>query len=429
MMMKLSATSWWRVRSHARVPAELAWYTSVLAASGLVVGCAPAAVDATELDGNGAGKGSVVAGMGKGGSAGSAGASAGTSGSGGSSASGGSSGNATGSGGTGLGTEQGGTSGSVTSAGRGSGGAGAGQGGMSMAGQGGAVAGNGGMPNMAGQGGAAAASGTGGAGGMPSGGKAAVEPSMGCGKASPQTGSSGSPLNVSSHQYYVKLPTGYDANKPYPVVFMFNPTGNPISWAEQNAGFEKNGAKDGAIRVYPHPANSSNGWGSGDVAFFEPLYEKIVGDYCVDQARMFAGGESSGGDFVSILGCEHADKLRAVAPCATKNVNGYPLDATTRQCTGQVTATVIHGKNDNVVGPENGPKTRDFYVALNHCMTASPTPVMGYTDAMSNCVEYQGCDAGYPVHWCQHTDPEYSGTNHGWPHFAADFLWKLWSEY
>jgi poly(3-hydroxybutyrate) depolymerase len=323
-----------------------------------------------------------------------------------------------------------------SSAGRG----GAGAGGAGGAGTGGMSGGRGGQAgsmtmsmagggmSTGGQAGGAGASGAAGAAGTSTGGKPAAEPSAGCGKANPQVGSSGSPLMVSSHQYYVKLPTSYDASKPYPVVFMFNPTGNPINWAEQNAGFEKNGAKDGAIRVYPHPQNSSNGWGSGDVSFFEPLYQKVVGDYCVDQARMFAGGESSGGDFVSILGCEHADKLRAVAPCATKDVGGYPLDATKRKCTGEVTATVIHGKNDNVVGPENGPKTRDFYVALNHCMNMS-MPVMGYTDAMSNCVEFQGCDPGYPVQWCQHTDPEYSGTNHGWPHFAADYLWKLWSTY
>ena len=65
----------------------------------------------------------------------------------------------------------------------------------------------------------------------------------------------------------MKLPTGYDAEKPYPVIFVFNPTNNPISWAEQSAGFESNGAKDAWIRVYPHPANTSNGWGAGDVSF------------------------------------------------------------------------------------------------------------------------------------------------------------------
>jgi poly(3-hydroxybutyrate) depolymerase len=258
--------------------------------------------------------------------------------------------------------------------------------------------------------------------------KAAPNPSAGCGKANPQTGSSGSPLNVSNHQYYVKLPANYDASKAYPTIFVFNPTNNPINWAEQNAGFESNNAKSAWIRVYPHPQNSSAGWGAGDVAFFQPLYDQIVGNFCVDKARMFATGESSGGDFSSILGCEHADKLRAVGPCATKPVGQYPLDAATRKCTGQVTAVVIHGKSDSVVGPENGPKTKDFYRALNHCETAS-MPVQGYTDTLSNCVLYQGCDAGYPVYWCQHTDPNYSNTNHGWPAFAPKMLWDVFSSY
>jgi poly(3-hydroxybutyrate) depolymerase len=301
---------------------------------------------------------------------------------------------------------------------------------MSGGGQAGTTAGGGmggsnaggGSGGNAGRGGA----GSGGAGG--SGGKAPADPSTGCGKANPQTGSSGSPLNVSNHQYYVKLPTGYDANKPYPVLFMFNPTNNPISWAETSAGFEQLGAKDAWIRVYPHPANSSSGWGSGDVSFFTPLYNTITSSFCVDKKRMFAAGESSGGDFSSILGCEHADQLRAVGPCSTKPVNGYPLTVGSRNCTGHVTAVVIHGKNDNVVGPANGPLTRDFYVALNHCSSMS-TPVPGYTDTLSNCVEYQGCDAGFPVVWCNHTDPEYSGTNHGWPKFAAKYLWEKFSSY
>jgi hypothetical protein len=89
---------------------------------------------------------------------------------------------------------------------------------------------------------------------------------------------------------------------------------------------------------------------------------------------------------------------------------------------------VIHGKNDNVVGPANGPKTRDFYVALNHCGTTTQ-PVAGYTDTLSNCVQYQGCDAGFPVYWCLHTDPNYSNTNHGWPAFAAKMTWGVFSSY
>jgi poly(3-hydroxybutyrate) depolymerase len=278
-------------------------------------------------------------------------------------------------------------------------------------------------------GGSSAGAGSGSAGSAAGGGggKAPVVASAGCGKASPQTGSSSNPLTVSSHQYYVKLPTGYDASKPYPVMMMFNPTGNPLSWAEQNAGFETTGPKENWIRAYPTMANNSSGWQPSDVSFFQPFYDAVLANYCVDKSRVFAGGESSGGDFVSILGCEYGDKIRATAPGATKPVNGYALDVPIkRQCKGEVTAVVIHGKNDNVVTPANGPKTRDFYAALNHCGTMT-TPVQGYTDTLSNCVMYQGCDAGFPVYWCNHTDPNYSGTNHGWPAFANKFLYSLFS--
>jgi hypothetical protein len=126
------------------------------------------------------------------------------------------------------------------------------------------------------------------------------------------TGSGNSPLTVSGHQYYVKLPAPYDASKPYRVLFVFNPTNNPITWAEQSAGFESNAAKDSAIRVYPAPASMASGWGAGDVSFFRPLYDQVIASYCADKARVFATGESSGGDFSSIIGCEHANVLRSV---------------------------------------------------------------------------------------------------------------------
>jgi polyhydroxybutyrate depolymerase len=325
----------------------------------------------------------------------------------------------------------------------------AGSGGSALAGSAGAAAagqpasaGAGGTAGTGGTGGAAmagastggisgggAGSGGGGTGGVGGGGGAgAPDPSSGCSKTGSPVGSAASPLTVSGHKYYVKLPSSYVPTQAYPVLFVFHPTNNPIDWAEKSAGYESNAAKDKAIRVYPAAANNSSGWVASDVAFFTPLYDKVTADYCVDRNRAFAAGESSGGDFASILGCEHADKLRAIAPCATKNVPQYPLDASTRDCTGQVAAIIIHGKNDSVVGSENGPKTRDFYAKLNHCGTAT-TPVTGYTDSMSNCVEYQGCDAGYPLFWCQHSDPNYSGTNHGWPKFAANMSWETFSKY
>lgn len=258
------------------------------------------------------------------------------------------------------------------------------------------------------------------------------KPSAGCGKANPRTGSSSNPL-TDGKPYYVKLPTNYDPNTPYRLLFVFNPTGNPITWAENSAGYERLSAKDTAIRVYPHEnpsdlARSPGGWSGDDVASFGPLYDAVVSNFCVDRERVFATGESSGGDFASVLGCEYGDKLRGVGPCATKPVNGYPLDASRRQCKGDVTAIVIHGANDRVVGPQNGPATRDFYTAINACGSASE-PVEGYTDSLSNCVMFTGCKDNYPVYWCQHEDPEYGNTNHGWPKFAARMTWEIFEAY
>lgn len=259
-------------------------------------------------------------------------------------------------------------------------------------------------------------------------GRAPVVASAGCGKANPMVGSASATLNVAGHNYYVKLPTNYDPDTPYPVLMMFHPTGNDIDWAEKNAGYERNEAKDKAIRVYPASASKSNGWVASDVDFFEAFYDKIMSDYCADESRVFAAGESSGGDFASILGCEYADKLRAIAPCATKVVNQYPLDSSSRQCSGQVTSIVIHGKNDNVVTPANGPATAKFYRELNHCdETGEVMP--DYSDTLSNCIKYDGCDEGYPVYFCQHTDPEYNNTNHGWPKFAGNMTWETFAEY
>lgn len=257
------------------------------------------------------------------------------------------------------------------------------------------------------------------------GGPAQPEPTAGCGKANPQTGSSGQPLNVSNHNYYVKLPQNYDANTPYPVVIMFNPTGNPISWAEGSAGFE-NTARDW-IRVYPHMSNQNNGWNPQDASFFQPFYEKITNDYCMDKNRIFAAGESSGGDIVGHLGCAHADKLRGIGPGAPKVVGGWPLNAGQANCTGQVHATIIYSERDSVLQQPSGGQMTTYYKTLNHCGDMT-SPIEGYTDAMSNCVAYQGCDEGFTTIVCKHQDPEYGGTYHGWPRFAAKMLIETWSK-
>jgi hypothetical protein len=71
---------------------------------------------------------------------------------------------------------------------------------------------------------------------------------------------------------------------------------------------------------------------------------------------------------------------------------------------------MTHGMSDSQssggVDFSAGESARNRIVTLNHCTstTAAVDP--------SPCVAYQGCDAGYPVHWCPfdgaHTIPSFA---------------------
>jgi polyhydroxybutyrate depolymerase len=292
-----------------------------------------------------------------------------------------------------------------------------------MGGMSGGSGGRGGTGGTGGTGGSSGGSGGGSAGAGGGGGKVAANPSAGCGKASPQTGSSGQPLNVSGHNYYVKLPASYNAATPYKVMIVFPPTGNPITWSEQSAGYEQT-APD-AIRVYTHMSVESSGWQPNETSFFKPLYDKITGDYCIDKNRVFAGGESSGGEFAGFVGCENGDLLRGVVPNAPK-MTSWKIDPASHTCKGNPTAIVSWSEKDNVLQQPAGSAFRDFYRTLNMCQTTS-TAVQGYTDALSNCKLFDGCKEGSNVYYCMHSDPNYGNTYHGWPGFMAKMSWGVFS--
>lgn len=251
-----------------------------------------------------------------------------------------------------------------------------------------------------------------------------VVPSDGCGSANPPTGSANAPLMASGHQYYVKLPNNYDPNTPYQVIIMFNPTGNPISWAEQNAGYEQ--AASDAIRVYPHMSNQNSGWQPNETSFFQGLYDALTSSFCIDKARVFAAGESSGGEFAGFLGCEYGDLLRGVAPGAPKQTS-WQINLANHDCKGNPAAIVIWSPMDNVLQSPTGSQFRDFYHDMNMCGD-STVPVDGFTNNLSNCEMYEECAEGSPVYFCQHSDPTYSNSYHGWPAFAGRMTWQVFSE-
>jgi poly(3-hydroxybutyrate) depolymerase len=229
-------------------------------------------------------------------------------------------------------------------------------------------------------------------------------------------------------EYIVKIPTDYDSSKPYKLVFAWHGLGGS---AEQVANGLRGGyyglesrAMGSTIFAAGQGLQTSNSVGSGagwpntggqDVAFVRALYERLRGEYCIDETRVFSTGMSYGGIMSNTLGCQMGDVFRAIAPMAGSGPRG--------NCTGQVAVWMTHGNTDTVVpfdstvmgGFSGGVQSRDFWAMANHCDTT--TTMVG----PERCVAYEGCDDGHPVHWC-----EFDG-GHTIPSYASEAIWKFFS--
>ncbi len=270
--------------------------------------------------------------------------------------------------------------------------------------------------------------------------------SSGCDAATwPPAGTDMLDVGGTQRTYIVALPNGYDSHKPYKLIFAWHGLGGSAQQiAGGFAGFGYYGlqsmAGDSAIFVAPQgldtgitltngmpgnttadggtpPAGSTAGWSNTndqDIAFTRAMLDTLRASYCVDDARIFSVGMSFGGIMSNTVGCELGDVFRAIAPMSGSGPRqGFGASA----CAGQVAAWIAHGNMDMTVPFAQGQASRDFWAMANHCssdtMPVDPT----------GCVTYQGCDAGYPVTWC-----EFDGGHTIWqPSSAA--IWAFFSQF
>jgi poly(3-hydroxybutyrate) depolymerase len=237
----------------------------------------------------------------------------------------------------------------------------------------------------------------GGSGGTDGGGVPA-QASAGCGMASAiptgmwsqRTVESGGPRDL-----WVWTPAGYDPATPYPIVYELHGCSSSPNRETNNVPVERE--LEGAILVRARAA--ANCWETGtdgpDVPYWLAIVDDVEGAFCVDTARRFLTGYSSGSFMAHRLACLHGDKLRGVATIA----GGQPGS----NCTGNVGALLIHDVDDATVEISASVSTRDNHLTRNACTSppsSSPT-------ANPPCVEYAGCASDKPVVWCETT-----GKNH-----------------
>jgi poly(3-hydroxybutyrate) depolymerase len=310
----------------------------------------------------------------------------------------------------------------VGGCGNSSGGSSSGNGGNSASG---GATGSGGLSASGGATGTGGATATGGATGTGGSGAGGTMTS-GCGATPPALGPSNPQMlnvtdskgTVTARQFYVTLPSDYDATKPYRTIFAWHYAGGS---AATLAGTSYSGNYYGVQPKLPEaiyvagqglestPGDATTtGWpntNGGDIAFLNAMLTWLESNLCVDTTRIMATGMSYGGIMSDTIGCQMPDVFRAVA------VMSGSLFSTGRGSTCKshdVAAWITHGTADTTVDISGDETARDQFLADNHCGTTTtavdPSP----------CVSYDGCDSGYPVVWCP-----VDGEGHTIPSFAA----------
>jgi poly(3-hydroxybutyrate) depolymerase len=252
-------------------------------------------------------------------------------------------------------------------------------------------------------------------------------PSAGCGKpASDPTGqwAFNKTINVAgaTRTYHLRLPTGYDPNKPMRTIFSFHGCGSHLDQLiniQDATGFD-------AIIIAPEQISGNcfddQSAMSKDMTVFDALVVWAEDNLCVDQARIFAIGFSSGSWMTNILGCERPNILRAKA-----NVSGGLTGAIvpSRDCKGPVAGIFLHDASDTQNPIADGMYARSVLLMEDGCSMTSQPYTMVPANSAGLCVTYDGCKPGFPVVWCQTTginhDPQQSRSPNLFWEFLSQF--------
>ena len=236
-----------------------------------------------------------------------------------------------------------------------------------------------------------------------------ASPSSGCGHSGTAAGELLAHAGNLQTPYLLSLPDGYDGSKPVPLVFAFHGrTRSHLALHDTDASHlaELLGPSYAIAYVksvgpgYDQPREQPD-----NLQIFDALYAHLLGNYCIDTEQVFALGHSSGALFSELLACERAPLLRGIAAVAGALVE--------LECPGRSAALLIHGQHDKVVSVSRGRYAREHFLRANGCSNQSSAV------GAAGCVHYAGCQPGLPVEWCEHGEPTYEDTNHGWPSFAS----------
>jgi poly(3-hydroxybutyrate) depolymerase len=208
------------------------------------------------------------------------------------------------------------------------------------------------------------------------------------------------------------VPTGYDTNKPYRLIFVWHPLGGSGSQIV-NGGYNglKSLANNTAVFATADGLNGSNseasgtGWwnaNGGDMKLVQAMLDKINAGLCIDQERIFSTGFSFGGMITYSLSTNHQKTIRAAVGIAPANYNIWlpnplPHDPIAwMSTTGMSDGTCPWGAG-KTQGAEAIAKMRG---TDNGCTVPATVPTTTAGSKTHLCYDFQGCKSNYPVKAC-----------------------------
>lgn len=213
--------------------------------------------------------------------------------------------------------------------------------------------------------------------------------------------------------YFLSPPANYDPNTPYELIIAFHGLGNTGSGFRDYLAMESVAAGK-AIFAYPDGLpvpEGSSGWdltaNGRDIALLDAMIDQLSATYCINPGAVFVIGFSYGGWMANTAACVRGNRLHGFAAIAGGGPSG--------RCVGPLGAMIIHGTDDGSEPVTSGQHSRDLWRQTNGCGTQTqavdPSP----------CVAYQGCTAGDPLVYCEH-----SGLGgHVVPDFARAGIWNF----
>jgi hypothetical protein len=232
----------------------------------------------------------------------------------------------------------------------------------------------------------------------------------------PSPGNNGG-YTYSMRNYFVRLPAGYDANKPYAVTFGGGGCGNTSGDSGKTGGQQASGIEAiqiGLSYVYSGGACFEDGFANTpEVPYFDAVMKDISANYCVNLEKVFISGYSSGAWEAYTLGLARGGVIRGIATAAgglrkeRPTPSGIPMAAIL--LTGQ-------GDESNPIdGPTGSALARDEILKTNKCVGTATMPFAGDKD----CVQYTGCPAAFPVVWCTPAGGHTDGSDEHWAAVGA----------